>query len=207
MDINLYSLYSSFYLRWPPHINLTYPFVAADRFEEVANMLVAELRDIEPFDVQLNRFGTFGGSKKGVCYLAPETDPSDQLGRLYARVHAALSRAMPCPHPSKFTPHLTVAHTHTAPDAQEAADAAAETWRPVSFRVSELYILLRAPPTDQYCIACRIPLGAGLDGTPLAPTFGDVQRFPLMPMEEEDWVKDVSRSLAAQARNNRSKKK
>lgn len=188
------------FYRWPPHVNLVYPFVESDRFEELAVLLTRELAVVEPFDVQLERFGTFGGGKKGVCYLVPGTDPSDRINRLYERVHGVVSQLMPCPEVARFIPHMTVAHTPTAGDARAAAEATEPHWHPTSFHVEEIYILLRSPPDDQYSIACRIPLGVGLeraDDAPTAPTIAPpLERFEKMPTEEEEWVKDIAKQLS-----------
>ena len=149
-----------------------------------------------------------GGGKKGVCYLVPDTDPSDRISKLYERVHGVVSQVMVCPEVARFTPHMTVAHTPTASDARAAADATEPHWHPTSFHVEEIYILLRTPPTDQYAIACRIPLGAGLrsTGVPLAPTIGGLERFDGMPAEEEDWVKDISKQFSNKEKFKRKQK-
>lgn len=198
------------FYRWPPRVNLVYPFVDADRFDEIANLLVRELACVEPFDIKLERFGTFGGNKKGVCYLVPETDPDGKIANLYDHVHSVVSQLIPCPEPCRFTPHLTVAHTQTGRDAQRAADESAPNLAPMMFHVREIYILIRCPPTDQYAIACRIPLG--VDSRHCAeiltsPICSEVERFEYMPVEEEDWVKDVSKNLSSKTRVQDKKKK
>ena len=47
--------------RWPPHINLLYPFVPFDAFDEAASLLGAALEQVEPFDVTLDSLDVFGG--------------------------------------------------------------------------------------------------------------------------------------------------
>lgn len=195
------------FYRWPPHVNLVYPFVDTDRFEEAAHMLTRELSLIKPFDIQLQRFETFGGSKKGVCYLAPDTDPSDRIVKLYERVHSAMSQLVSCSEPDRFIPHLTVAHTRTATEAQTAAQAATQNFTPETFHVEEIYILHRCPPTDQYHIAWRIPLGTALKegGDVQGPIYCSSERFENMPFEEEEWVREVSRGLSAKTNKQKNK--
>ena len=43
------------FVRWPPHINLLYPFIAdtADNFAKAAEVLAGTLRSIAPFQVSL----------------------------------------------------------------------------------------------------------------------------------------------------------
>ena len=57
-------------MRWPPHINILYPFVAEDIFTEAAGVAEAALADIAPFKLRLDAFDFFdmAGKKKGAAW-------------------------------------------------------------------------------------------------------------------------------------------
>ena len=69
------------FYRWPPHINLLYPFFdfaiddtqdsASGNLSEIIASLEEVCRQCDPFDVQLAHFGTFGGQQRGVLWLDP----------------------------------------------------------------------------------------------------------------------------------------
>lgn len=63
------------YCRWPPHINLFFPFVAEDAFEEVAREIAVVARSSTPFAVRLRDLGVFDHARKAVLWLRPEDDP------------------------------------------------------------------------------------------------------------------------------------
>ena len=134
------------YYRWPPHVNLLYPFIElpshshdADPNEEsdctlsdIVEKLETVTRKIPPFLIHLNKFGTFGGKQRGVLWLHPDStsglpkenetkEPSSPLIQL----QASLEEAFPmCADQSKkgggFTPHMTVSHFASLDDTIEA---------------------------------------------------------------------------------------
>jgi len=63
--------------RWPPHINLLYPFVPEDDFAAAADALAPAAASNPPFELSLDAFGVFGGRHRGVLYLCPSA-PAEQ---------------------------------------------------------------------------------------------------------------------------------
>ena len=79
------------YYRWPPHANLLYPFIHVKSIKEhsfdddpsllvdpeIIQKLRSATRHCEPFQVSLNKLGTFGGAKRGVLWLYPHSFRGD----------------------------------------------------------------------------------------------------------------------------------
>merc|ERR1712060_885932 len=75
------------FYRWPPHANLLYPFLELgpvddsdddnnlDNIQQIVQKLQTATIQCSPFTVTLNRFGTFGGKKRGVLWLNPNSSP------------------------------------------------------------------------------------------------------------------------------------
>jgi 2'-5' RNA ligase len=75
------------YFRWPPHINLLYPFLKLPSSSSIAMghenemTLVADIvqqlelatTHVPPFETKLDSFGIFGGANRGVLWLHPES--------------------------------------------------------------------------------------------------------------------------------------
>ena len=78
--------------RWPPHINLLYPFVPAEHLAVAADMLAPAMAAIPPFDLTLDAFGVFGGRHRGVLYVNPGAP--EELAAL-CQLQAALQAAIP----------------------------------------------------------------------------------------------------------------
>jgi len=145
------------YYRWPPHVNLLYPFlelphssndVDADGESEIRsedNLILSDIveqlesaiKNLVPFSVRLNEFATFGGKRRGVLWLHPDSDgerpqekcedknePEEQSSSLI-RLQTSLEKAFPmCQDQSQkgggFTPHMTVSHFPSLDEALHA---------------------------------------------------------------------------------------
>ena len=106
--------------RWPPHINLLYPFVPEEQFAAAADALAPAAAATSPFELTLDTFGVFGGRHRGVLYVCPGAP--EELAAL-CELQAALQAAIPhCDDQQRggvFTPHMTLAHF----PSREAAEA------------------------------------------------------------------------------------
>jgi 2'-5' RNA ligase len=170
--------------RWPPHINVRYPFVEPIYFERFAETVAPVLAQTEPFRVRLDRFGAFGGQKRGVLWLEPrvvdtrEPPAADPFAELHERLCAAVPGVERTGRP--FVPHMTLTHTGSRKYAQGLADELQAQWtaeaRAVEFDVRELLILCRSSATQPFRIAWRLPLGSGA-----APPRADARVFESMP--------------------------
>ncbi|EGX45488.1 hypothetical protein AOL_s00169g94 [Orbilia oligospora ATCC 24927] len=112
----LRSFYDAAAIKWPPHLNLFYPFVHPSAIESVSEYLTEHLHTI--FKVPLSiRFGSvevFGGGKKRPSFLVLRPDKESEeliqdfyelLGREFPEVRNAVTR-------KEFKPHLTIGQVY-----------------------------------------------------------------------------------------------
>lgn len=102
------SLYDKAYGKWPPHINLVYPFVQRDVLDEAAD-IVSQLVQSQSsgIDIDIQDAGLFKHSKHNTIYLKPTTESSQKLSLLANKLRRAFNRA----DDAEFQPHLTVAQS------------------------------------------------------------------------------------------------
>ncbi|KAL1953500.1 hypothetical protein VTO42DRAFT_2753 [Malbranchea cinnamomea] len=168
-EINrLRSLYDKAYTRWPPHMNIVYPFVPVDRLSEAIERICTELAKIRwkggddaKLELCLNTAGYFPSRHKNTVYISPRDYTSHvcenaieradwETGSGYPDLHwlrEVLMKALG--HPSKigsFNPHLTLATI--TPQNTELLDALLSKARlllPLHWDVRELHIMTRLP--------------------------------------------------------------
>ena len=215
------------FYRWPPHANLLYPFIEPlfdshrdsdeARTEEMRSKFMSEVavhlsqaaEKCMPFDVTLNSFGTFGGKNRGVLWAEPTSHAltpdnnveHDPLIQLQNELENQFPMCKDQKKQGSFTPHMTISHYANITDALESKAAVQSHWEPVSFRVSEVYLLERKGDNGQFLVRGTIPLGPGS-----VVKFHDPPTpFPDMPSEEEDWV--LSERLQMKDRRKKSFKR
>ena len=214
--------------RWPPHINMLYPFLeanlAVDEFEAALDVgdtaehsIVERLSKaaslVEPFSVDISGFGTFGSSRRGVLWLDPvvadaesEQDKKERQSPLL-ELQSLLVNAFPtCSEPHKrrgFCPHMTLSHF---PSEQEAIDASevVKPWWPndLSFRVSEFYVLQRDGDDGQFLRIATVRLGRDNHGDQSGNAMLHDPPLPFvhMPEAEEGWVREERMKLKKRRR-------
>ena len=72
--------------RWPPHINLLYPFVPVECFSDACSRLAESLVHIEPFDVTLAELRLFKRKTSATLWLCPEESRSGALEHLQVKL-------------------------------------------------------------------------------------------------------------------------
>lgn len=217
--------------RWPPHVNLLYPF--CDPYDDdsssesnnetstlnwdILQRLEAACRQVEPFQVQLNEFGTFGGSSRGVLWLYPSSVSADsasveepilKLQRLLEEQFPDCSEQRLVGDDGCFKPHMTLSHFASRPDANIAQETLTSTaWWPkkddcLQFWVDEIYLMHRRGDTGggQFERIASLPLGDNSRTTQIMQG-----AFLQMPKEEYEWVKEV-RKIMKRERNRRGRK-
>lgn len=214
--------------RWPPHVNLLYPF--CDPYDsnkketnaldsDILQRLEAACRQVEPFQVQLNQFGTFGGESRGVLWLYPSSTPppivdtdNNASEESVLRLQRLLEEQFPHCNDQRlvgeeggFKPHMTLSHFASRSEAQ-AAQQQLTLWWPsdnhhLQFWVDEIYLMHRRGETGggQFERIASLPLGnKGTTQFMQGP-------FRQMPHEEYEWVKEA-RKIMKQRRNRRSRR-
>ena len=236
--------------RWPPHANLLYPFyeINKENQDEILSAIQLALEQIEPFQITLDRFGTFGGSNRGVLWLYPRStvtqqtndtnednnttkDESDQettttilkqepLIQLQSLLETHTSTLVEgeeeeddddnqakkgTKNRRAFAPHMTLSHFINLQDAKEAQIQMEQSWKPISFFVSHIYYLQRIGGDDgQFHIMAKLPLGKhnqskkntnNKNKNTIELYSSSPQRFPAMPLVEEDWVREERMKL------------
>jgi 2'-5' RNA ligase len=221
------------FYRWPPHVNLLYPFcdpyIAKNGTSDndvldssILRRLEAACRQVEPFQVQLNQFGTFGGSNRGVLWLHPSSSSESSMDAENAAIKEEpvmkLQRLLEDQFPfcneqrlvgedGGFKPHMTLSHFASRQEAQAAQDVlTSTTWWPKDdssqFLVDEIYLMHRQGDAGggQFKRIASLPLGENritqlMEGP-----------FQQMPTEEYEWVKEA-RKIMKRERNRRGRQR
>ena len=95
--------------RWPPHVNLLYPFLPEEEFEAAAAHLAAMLQGVPPFGVTFERMRQFKhGKKRFTAWLDPTACEEGQWQALQARCLEAFPHCTDQTARGAFVPHLTI---------------------------------------------------------------------------------------------------
>lgn len=140
--------------KWPPHMNVFYPFVPEHEFPNVLPGLAAALASSARLKLHFRRMGNFGGT----VYLAPECEEDPDLRKFHAACKGAFE-ALPEKHDS-FQPHLTIGQFKGA----KGADAFIAQHGQVDLEadVSHVYLLARDDMKSPFRTAFRVQLGGGV---------------------------------------------
>ena len=217
------------YFRWPPHVNLLYPFLKCDQSKETLVQVVEQIHSATkvcpPFHVSMNSFGTFGGKHRGVLWLYP-----DGTNRVYSEennnlhdvdenlnddnqtplriLHRHLEEAFPmCLDLSQkgeggqFYPHMTLSHFETLQAARDAQTYLEK--KQFSLKGLDFFmdrVYLLKRSGDGGQFERLAEVGLGPDST--TTIYDPPQRFPSMPQEEADWVYEERMKLKARRNGN-----
>lgn len=133
------------FVKVPAHFTFFYPFVPADQSDEAAEKLRPICGRFKPFEVTLDRYGTF----EDAAFLAPaEPEP-------FIALYEAVSASFPEYTRPDYHPHLTLARVDD-PSKVPLPDPPSFT-----FTVDKLQIYVGSPTDDTapYIPRLAIPLG------------------------------------------------
>lgn len=197
--------------RWPPHVNLVYPFVRADYHERCIPALSDALRSVEPFQLRLASLRTFGGPSRGVLWVDPvapalacQHQDRKPVVELYTALARTLSLLRGVDAPARpFTPHMTVTHTRSRDEAVRLLAECRVEWAaacPGPFQVDEVYVLRRDGATDPFRKAWVLPLGEqGTGPRALSRREGTFASIP--SAEDIPWKPRMRQALRDRARS------
>jgi len=209
--------------RWPPHVNLLYPFIdikpkddcsqsnSLSIRDDIVDRLRAATNKCEPFYVTLDKLGCFGGVKRGVLWFYPTSRRDECTSHVepLIELQSLLQEQFPeCDDQKKngvFTPHMTISHFPNL-DESTQAQREIEQWWPtdLTFRVGEIYLLERKGDDDQFLRVASIRLGMFSEMGESIILHSPPEAFPAMPSEEEDWIRRERMIMKDRRRNNGS---
>ncbi|KAK3324195.1 hypothetical protein B0T19DRAFT_224678 [Cercophora scortea] len=141
----LRSLYDKAYEKWPPHVNLIYPFAHPENLPEAADRLrsVLQLRQIDDNEIQLSLDtpGVFTQKHGNTLFIQDGNDGhQSQLTRLRRDIFKALGHGQA----NNYQMHMTVAQSEQATSsAHKFLVDKVGALPPLVWDVSQLYILVR----------------------------------------------------------------
>lgn len=137
----LRSLNDKAYAKWPPHINLVYPFVYPEVLADAADILShLDLTGVLPLQASIVDADAFVHNKYNTLYLKPDSKSGRDLHALSNNVRSALGW-QPQPH---FQPHMTVGQSEDAEsDTHKFLLNKARLLAPISWDVTQLAIMVR----------------------------------------------------------------
>jgi len=144
--------------RWMPHINLLYPFLPREAFDEAAPRMAEALKGIAPFSVTLGRLRQFShGYDRFTMWLEPQ--PSEPL----VKIQAALQALFPeCGEVANFeggfVPHLSVGQARGTRFLEARMEEIRSWWRPLQFTLGEVALIAR-PEEAPFEVVRTVPLG------------------------------------------------
>ena len=205
-----YTLEDKGVYRWPPHVNLLYPFVVESHIPLALPKVRAALSNMEPFQVRLAEFGLFAHRRKCTLWLRPDTSP-DTLA--LDRLQQALQDAVPECHEQRsnfggrFSPHMTVTHLdndkRSVRECEQLRDDLQASWQPVTFMCTEVHVMTRQGPKGQFRRRAKIFLGQDQEA---GEALQD-QAYAGMPSEAPPWCLGQINGGRAGDRGGRSKGK
>ena len=96
------------FTRWPPHINLLYPFIGEDEFETEVSRLGEVLKEVSPFSISFPSLSSFDHSRSSTAWADP-TCENNQIHTLQSLCESVFPH---CSDLSRFqggySPHLTL---------------------------------------------------------------------------------------------------
>jgi poly(A) polymerase len=171
--------------RWPPHINLLWPFLPQTQFAEAEASITSSPRfsAIKPFTIRLSTFSYTLGSKyvhliadiidrntgepipwppiqtKGKQRIANPTTPMQDLFQTLITLFPGCERPFlnDDGSPSEhFIPHLSVGQFDQT-TIKATVQSLQANWTPIEFEVTELSFLARAGPNKPFQTILTIP--------------------------------------------------
>jgi len=137
--------------RWPPHINMLYPFIPADKFGGNVAAVSAVLSEVQIFSVTFDKISYFRHGKSCTAFLSLDNASFAKMRHLQGLLEAAfphcgdLSRRAAATEKSAFHPHVTVGQFTNERDVLDFINK--QIWKPLTVTVDCLSMLSRSSQT------------------------------------------------------------
>lgn len=159
------------YKRWPPHINILFPFVNEKHFDSQVDILTNAFKDFKKFDIYFNNFGYFrrNGNKrnpnpKQSVFLQPSGKDNDKTSnditdKSLQEIYRRLTQLYPvCKTRNEFHGHLSVGQW-TLDKVEDAIKEKSKDWESMHFVCDHICIVARTQDANSRMqIKAKIPL-------------------------------------------------
>jgi len=144
--------------RWPPHINMLYPFLP--NVDETVNILKDALQNVKPFKIKFQDFNVFEHGATNTIWLDPSTETHNDLQDFQQVLQSAfpICNDLSIKSANGFTPHLTVGQGKGKKQTQQLLEKFRSQWKDIEFIVSEIQVITRSGDLP-FSIAHTIPFG------------------------------------------------
>ncbi|GAM21649.1 hypothetical protein SAMD00019534_048240 [Acytostelium subglobosum LB1] len=159
------SLYDSAYNRWMPHINLIFPFVTLEQFDNKFNELQTVIGKIPAFKLRFDDFSYFQhGKGKCVVWMKPTTDRPNVIADIQAALESVLVgfNEQSSKSPNGFCPHMTVGQFGGKKATEEKIAGFRGVLRPIETDVTEIQMINRVGQDTPFTVVKTLKLGVGL---------------------------------------------
>ncbi|KRX00483.1 RNA ligase/cyclic nucleotide phosphodiesterase [Pseudocohnilembus persalinus] len=149
------------YDRWMPHINICFPFVRPEKFNEFVQEFQKDFENLEPFKITLNKFQHFDHGKKSVMYLEPETSDKQESIKNILKIilkKKPFLNDQNIKSENGFTPHLTCGQFGTA-NIEHEKQKFQKNWKPIEFKVEEVFLISREGTENPFKVIQKLKLG------------------------------------------------
>lgn len=152
--------YDRHYHRWMPHINLLYPFLNPNKFQDAAVKIKKALDGFEPFRLSFKEMSYFKHREDAFTFwLKPEpAKPIHQLQQKMLELFPNLDDT--ARHKGGYTPHLTLGQNYySETNVQSQVDQLMKKWEPIEWTVEKVFLIWRNDlPDDDFRIGQEIRL-------------------------------------------------
>jgi len=129
--------------RWMPHINLLYPFLPKNQFDNIEKDLSMGCRNIESFEISFRKFKYFSHRHQNyTMWLYPE--PSDLIIKLQSKLLEIFPECDDVnKHKGGFTPHLSVGQIKSKELLNLTLKKLQNQWKELKFELNSIYFISR----------------------------------------------------------------
>jgi 2'-5' RNA ligase/exonuclease III len=168
--------YDKAYHKWPPHINLVYPFVDKAALESaLPHVRRVCLERPGPIAIKMDQVGLFRHRKNATIFIQPDQVSTDSLEQLRSAVVTALG----CTpdqgtHDGQFRPHLTVGQAGLTKGAIESLSEKVNELGSIDWDAMTLAVMSREPSGNMRLIE-EIKIGYNRGETTKSPSLASTR--------------------------------